>query len=89
MRVQVYVTSIGYVVAFTTNALFFMGFRFSLIYDIYWLHDAVLGYGIQIPIYILSVISAFSDAHMFLLYNSKFVEVLSNMRFRVRVRQAR
>jgi hypothetical protein len=48
---------------------------------VYWVHDAVLGYAILAPFYLLSFFRVVSDAHMFLLYNSKFVEVLNMMTF--------
>jgi hypothetical protein len=41
----------------------------------------MLGYMILTPFVILSTFKAFSDAHMLLLYNSEFVEVLNVMTF--------
>jgi hypothetical protein len=51
----------------------------------YWLHDALVGYFVLTPFLILSTIGAVSDAHMFLLYNPRFVEVLNLNKFHQRL----
>jgi hypothetical protein len=80
--VSIYIATFGYLIAFATNAVFYMGFRPEWMFTVYWLHDALLGYMILAPFFVLSVFQAFSDAHMFLLYNSSFVEVLKTMSFK-------
>jgi hypothetical protein len=50
--------------------------RPNFVYSVMWLHDYVQGYLILLPIRLLSSIRAFHDAHMRLLYNSQFAEVL-------------
>eukprot|EP01043_Picozoa_sp_COSAG02_P067817 COSAG02_NODE_11038_length_1807_cov_1.112412_1_plen_466_part_10 len=79
--VAIYVASGGYLLAFTTNCVFYMGFRPPWLYSVYWAHDAVLGYLILAPFFVLSLFHAFSDAHMLLLYNSEFVDVINTMNF--------
>ena len=80
--VSIYVATCGYLLAFTTNAVFYMGFRPEWLYTVYWTHDAVLGYLILTPFILLSLLRTFSDGHMLVLYNSKFVEVLNTMAFK-------
>jgi hypothetical protein len=79
--VSIYVASLGYLVSFVTNAVFYMGYRPEWMFLVYWVHDATLGYAILAPFYVLSVFQVIGDAHMFLLYNSKFVEVLNTKSF--------
>jgi hypothetical protein len=79
--VSVYVASFGYLISFVTNAVFYMGYRPEWLFLVYWVHDAILGYTILAPFYLLSIFPSISDAHMFLLYNRKFVEVLNTMSF--------
>ena len=79
---SIWLSTFGYLTAFATNAIFYMGFRPEWMFTVYWTHDAILGYLILLPFQVLSIFKAFSDAHMFLLYNSKFVEVLKTRSFK-------
>lgn len=79
--VSIYIATFGYLIAFTTNCVFYMGFRPEWLFTVYWVHDAVVGYLILTPFVILSLFRTFSDAHMLLLYNSEFVDVLNTMTF--------
>ena len=85
--VAIYVATSGYLLAFTTNCVFYMGFRPSWLYSVDWAHDAALGYLILAPFFVLSMVRAFSDAHMLLLYNSEFVQVINAMSFNSEVLQ--
>lgn len=79
--VAIYISTFGYLIAFTTNCVFYMGFRPEWLFTVYWVHDAVVGYLILTPFVICSLFRTISDAHMLLLYNQKFVAVLSTMTF--------
>jgi hypothetical protein len=67
----VYISVIGYLLAFVTNTAFYMGSRHELLYSIYWSYDWLLGWILIAPFYVFSCASFFSDAHMRLLYNSQ------------------
>ena len=43
--------------------------------SVYWFHDALIGYSILIPFKALAILHPLSRAHMYLLYNNRFVKV--------------
>lgn len=84
---SIIVSATGYVVAFATNAVFYLGFRPQWMHTVIWLHDAALGYLILAPFVVLSSVTALSDAHMSLLYNREFSEVLAVAKQKHRLRR--
>jgi hypothetical protein len=60
-------TTCGYLTAFVTNTIFYLGFRPQLMYTVYWMHDWILGHAILAPFRVLSSVTAMSGAHMRLL----------------------
>ena len=52
-----------------------MGFRPNWMLSVYWFHDALIGYSILIPFKGLAILHPLSRAHMYLLYNNRFVKV--------------
>ena len=84
---SIILAAFGYILGFVTNLVFYLGFRPEWMYKVMWLHDATLGYLILAPFTVLSSVTALSDAHMCLLYNSEFAEVLAVVKQKHRLRQ--